>query len=121
MHPQGLCAAMDNSLDELLQLTHQLASRLETADYEEMVEFVDTREELVQNIRQQYEQHHFDKAYLESARASILSYDTLILRRMQQLKDEASGNLNRMTAAKQQKSSYEAKYAPESLFFDKKK
>ncbi|WP_028551013.1 hypothetical protein [Paenibacillus sp. UNC451MF] len=112
---------MDKSLDELLQMTQQLASKLETVGYEEIVEFVNIREELVLNIQKQYENHKLDKSYLDHALVSILSYDDQILYRMQQLKNEASDNLNKMTTAKQQKSSYEAKYAPESMFFDKKK
>ncbi|WP_282938804.1 flagellar protein FliT [Paenibacillus sp. RC67] len=112
---------MDKYINELEQLTKDLINQSDTVEYEQVVDFVESRGELVGQINRVLEEDPVERElYLERLR-NILSYDSKITELIGRLQNEASSQLNKMNAAKQQKNRYEASFSPESMFFDRKK
>lgn len=111
---------MDECIGELEALTQHMVLRINQATSEELTEFVEHRHGLIDNILHvvevtplTIEQQHRLKAVLEQ--------DSLILGRMNMLKDEAGLWLKNHGQAKIQRSAYEAGYTPDSLLMDKRK
>ncbi len=105
---------MDNVIQELQQLTQQVVDEIDSITFEELVEFVERREQMVSRIstliRDGHAQHKQDIL-------NLLQYDTLIMDKMRQLKDEANIALLKAERARVQKTGYEAAYTPDSIFF----
>ncbi|WP_248929447.1 hypothetical protein [Paenibacillus hamazuiensis] len=111
---------MDELVKELEELTLAFVAKLETAAEEEIVQFVEAREAIVSRMKQsEYSSEELEK--LGQRIQSVLSYDDSIKARMMTLKSEASAGLMKFDQARMQKNAYEANYAWESAFVDKRK
>lgn len=111
---------MDKWIVELEQLTNQMIARLEIADFEELESFVEKREEIIDNIKQELSE--LERQNYGRRVSNLLLTDQLILSRMNKLKDEARQHLLKVQRGRTQKSAYEAEYVTtDSMFFDYKK
>lgn len=104
-------------VEQLVDLTIQLVERIEHSSYEELSEFSEERERLVQQITLcQATLTPSDKQQI----VELQAHDEIILGRMSSLKTEAGQWLIKQEAIKGQKSAYGASYTPDSMFFDRK-
>ncbi|AHV99343.1 hypothetical protein [Paenibacillus sabinae] len=113
---------MDSLISRLEQLTEHILSRLPDAPYEELSEFVEKRQNLVDDIGKQIVENN--QSLTEPQKLvirSILEHDGAIVARMNAHRLEAQDGLQRRNLAKAQRSAYEAGYTPESILMDRKK
>ncbi|WP_274362529.1 flagellar protein FliT [Paenibacillus thermotolerans] len=110
---------MGNAVEQLEQLTQTIISRLHEIDFEEMAEFVERREQLMKEIQAEFTITE-TQVFRDRVR-KLLERDTEILKKMEQLKEEARQGMNQMHAAKIRRSAYDGNYLADSVFFDKKK
>ena len=105
-------------IQELVSLTEDIIQRLDHISYEELADFSDTREKLVEEMLvKQSDLTHSDKQTLRS----LSQYDNQILSKMKFFKDEASNWLLRQGERREQQSAYKINYTPDSMFLDFKK
>lgn len=111
---------MDKIIASLMNLTLDQVSRIQSATYEELENFVEQRESLIQELQLQTWSDQQINQYREQV-SQVLQYDPIIIGRMEMLKNEAIEGLEKASSARKQKSAYEVSYSAESMFFDKKK
>lgn len=111
---------MDKLINELNELTQRILARLSNANFEDIDDFVEERQVLVDKLEELVE---ISSVSLEQKREIqiILSYDAEILARMDALKQEAQNFLHKRGQAKIQRNAYEAAYTPDSILMDRKK
>lgn len=103
---------------ELEFMTKQLVQNIQEASYEELLAFAEHRESLAQQIIRYKDQLQLQDT---SRLLQLQNYDEVILSRMGQLKLEASNWLFKRGAIRDQRSAYDSRYTPDSMFFDHKK
>ncbi|WP_438447376.1 hypothetical protein [Gorillibacterium sp. sgz5001074] len=111
---------MDELLKDLEELTLEIAEKLQELEFEDLLEFVDQREELLTQLREADNGQQPLAGYQDRIRR-LLSHDDAILARMLELKNEASAGLAKIEQGKRQKNRYESAYAADSYFFDQRK
>ncbi|MBP1308049.1 putative hydantoinase/oxoprolinase family protein [Paenibacillus sp. 1182] len=95
----------------------EIVDKIDQVQFEELVDFTDKRERLVQNIMKLKDvltQEEKEKL------KELGKFDASILMKMNRLKIEASQWLLKQGTIQEQKSAYNASYTPDSLFFDRK-
>lgn len=102
-------------LDELQLITEEAVAQLNSLGEEELLQLSETRERLVNEF--QCHKPHLTPQNRQQIEY-ILSFDSLITKRMQFLKDEAGAWLQRRGSAKQQLNAYQQQYAANSWFID---
>ncbi|WP_019915068.1 flagellar protein FliT [Paenibacillus sp. HW567] len=111
---------MDELILNLDQLTLGMMRKLKEANYEELEAFVEERQKLVDAIAEKV-------AFSPSTPAQkreinrILENDNALLDRMNELRLEAQGWLQKRGQAKVQRNAYEAGYSPDSILMDRRK
>ncbi|MFC3747570.1 hypothetical protein [Paenibacillus sp. GCM10012306] len=111
---------MDKLIVDLNSLTQDIMNRLYDLAYEEIEEFVEERQKLVDSLVFEVERGKPTSAQkLEITR--ILEHDPEIMARMNALRLEAQDWLYKRNQAKAQRSAYEAAYTPDSFLMDRKK
>jgi hypothetical protein len=111
---------MDSLVFELEKLTHSMIERLNLLTSEELVQNIDARQAIIDQIvsfaatEPLNEQH---KATLQA----VIGHDELIRGRLEYFKREASDWLQQRDRAKMQRSAYEVSYSPDSILMDKRK
>ncbi|MFD2615563.1 hypothetical protein [Paenibacillus gansuensis] len=111
---------MPKSLSELEEHTQQWIGQIELLSVEEMVQYVDKREELIQQILNS-DQIEINAEHFRDRIVNLLLNDHVILNKMQQLKEESLHNFNMAAMARKQKNRYEENFISDSIFFDQKK
>ncbi|MFD0714968.1 hypothetical protein [Paenibacillus sp. GCM10027626] len=109
-------------MHELLQaVLHEteLLSRLEQTednDYERFERLVDLRQALVDQIAE------YGKLLPSQKQAvkAIMEYDSIIVRHMERMKEEAQEGLLRINNVKRQKAAYDNSSAYDAIMFDKR-
>ncbi|CAN7153508.1 flagellar protein FliT [Paenibacillus sp. LjRoot153] len=109
---------MDKLLQSLKRITQGIIVELDQKDYEQLGSFVEERQIIIDQL-QSMNQSFNDQQKLVIK--DILQHDDVIVRRMQQLKDEAKSGIDKIERARVHNNAYEQPYAQESYFFDKKK
>ncbi|MGV2884494.1 hypothetical protein [Paenibacillus taichungensis] len=105
-------------LDELRFITEDAVSRLQVMDEEELLQLANQRQDLVDSfITMKEKVTEADREQI----AYILSYDPVIVARMEYLKQEAGNWLQRQGSIKQQHNAYQQNYAVDSWFIDHRK
>ncbi|WP_084011502.1 hypothetical protein [Paenibacillus kribbensis] len=111
-----------NSIQALIQalkeMTIETTNRLSIIEEEELVAFVDRRQEIVQEMKK------FRNVITEEDKQEIgliLDMDAPILERMNKLKDEAGSWMERKGNIRVQQSAYQRAYSVDSLFIDHRK
>ncbi|MEF3305171.1 hypothetical protein [Paenibacillus sp. GYB003] len=113
---------MDELLQELRQLTFETAQQLEVLSAEDLLEFVERREAIIRRIR-------LIKPYLDNGGEyrqtveEVLRFDPFIKKKLEEYKTLAGRELQKISAAKQQRNRYEKDSTgySDGLFIDRKK
>jgi len=104
-------------LDDLQAITEEAIARLNVMHEEELLQLADRREELVKAL----EPHRSDITPENRAQIThILGFDSLIISRMNFLKNEAGQWMQKQGAIKSQQNAYHNAYAMNSVFIDHK-
>ncbi|MBP2109953.1 flagellar protein FliT [Paenibacillus silagei] len=111
---------MDELIRNLDRLTGEMMDRLQDATYEELEDFVEERQNLVDSITQEVEFCPATQAQKQGINL-ILSHDNELLDRMNALRQEAQDFLQKRGQAKIQRNAYETAYTPDSFLMDRKK
>ena len=111
---------MDEWFDRLEALTLGTAARLSVISEEELLELVEERDRILDQIRSA-ELSEADKSKYRNQVDRIVQADRLILARMEQLRGQHEASMNRIHTAKRQNSAYDSDYTPGSVLFDKRK
>lgn len=102
-------------LNELQLITEEAVANLNSLEELNLLQLSEVREKLVNEF--QCHKPHLTPHNRQQIEY-ILSFDSLIIKRMQFLKDEAGAWLQRRGSAKQQLNAYQQKYAVDSWFID---
>ncbi|USB32830.1 flagellar protein FliT [Paenibacillus sp. YPG26] len=111
---------MDKLIEELKSLTESIVARLQFTSYEELEDFVAERQRIIDELNRLKDStpfNSFEREQLEE----ILRADSVILMRMEVLKNEASDWLQQRGQAKVQRNAYETAYTPDSILMDRRK
>ncbi|GIP42146.1 hypothetical protein J45TS6_06050 [Paenibacillus sp. J45TS6] len=111
---------MKQLIDELELKTNELLDILDNADYEEIEEFVENRQVLVDSILAEVIQHKMDPEDEQRLKV-LLSHDQVIVGKIVSLKAEAQEWLQQRKRIKAQRSAYENPYSADSLLMDRRK
>ncbi|MGN7169668.1 hypothetical protein ACTHSJ_27750 [Paenibacillus cellulositrophicus] len=111
---------MDKFINSLKVLTESVLERLHCISPQELQDFVQERQQLIDELNRFKQHTPFSPSQVEQLQ-SILQADPLILNRMNQLKMEASDWLQNRGQAKMQRSAYESAYTPDSFLMDQRK
>lgn len=111
---------MDEPLNRLETLTLQTVARLQLMSEEELLEFVDARERLVEEIKALQPTKSERDSYAEQV-SRILQHDRAVTQRMEWFQQQNNAGMNKINVAKKQKSAYDADLVPDSVLFDKRK
>lgn len=107
----------NNEITELEYLTKNFIVRVHIATYEECVDFVNKRADLAYLIK--LDENELSQESKKRIQA-LSEYDSIIMSRFQELKDEAMDWLLKQGTIREQKSAYSQSYTPDSMFFDRK-
>ncbi|MBD7968935.1 hypothetical protein [Paenibacillus gallinarum] len=111
---------MDNLIEELELITLNFISHIKEIDYEKSMVFVERRYTIIDSILAQLE--HNKLTEINKKRLSLLlSYDEEILKKLENLKNEAWDWLQQRNKIKAQRSAYENPYSADSLLMDRRK
>jgi small-conductance mechanosensitive channel len=111
---------MDNLIAELERLSRQVMGRLDELDAEALLQFVEDREQLIQQLKALGIDAVQQEKYRERVR-KLLEADLVIRGKLFELKDEASQGLVKLSRAKKQINAYEKHYEIGSVYVDKRK
>lgn len=111
---------MDKQLEELRILTEALLLRLDQASAEELSEFVEKRQQVLDQILESAKQDLMNSLQKDKLLA-ITRYDAQIIQRMEYYRQEASDWLQQRKQAKAQRNAYEVSYSPNSILMDRRK
>lgn len=111
---------MDKYIIALEELTEAILNRLNQTSYEELESFVEERQILMDEITQRLKDQT-PTSDQKSRLSAILQTDTLLIGRMQTLKDEAAEWLRQRNHARAQRDVYEMTYTPDSYLMDRRK
>lgn len=118
---------------KLKQLTEEIITSIDEVTFEQLEHFVAQRDEIVtalqaiiesgQNSNGANSNHGNEDVTIEHRETirSILQHDAKIMKRMEELREEASKSLNKIKQGKTHRDTYDIVYSPESIYFDKKK
>lgn len=106
-------------VEQLIRATLALDAKVGQASMEELLEFVQLRELLVQEISRLELSAQEREQYGQQLKA-LASSDQRIVRKLEEFKQEAAIQLQQIAASRTRKTAYEAGYAADSLFFDRK-
>ncbi|WP_310830494.1 hypothetical protein [Paenibacillus pedocola] len=111
---------MDDGIVRLVEITQSITNRLDTCSFEELEEFVEQRQILIDALGDRFSNQPFSIEEQEQLKM-LLRLDPAILERMQHLKSEAAKWLQQRELAKVQRNAYEGGYTRDSILMDRKK
>lgn len=113
---------MDKLITELEELTRQGLLDLSSMDYEQVDEFMDQRNLIVDEMLKMVPSLR-EKIIYRGRIKAVLSHDQAFIARMTELKDEASLQLTKLDKGRTQRNAYDmdSAYDVGSVLFDKKK
>lgn len=112
-----IVAEVQQLLSALQAITEDAVANLITMDTEALEHLADQRQAIVDQL----ETHRNDIDQEDRKQiAYILSFDFLILERMNLLREEAGEWIQKQGAIKTQHSAYQSAYSVDSLFFDRR-
>jgi hypothetical protein len=111
---------MDNVIRRLYEMTETMAGELEDADYTKLEQFVAERELVLNELKAQYARQQ-PAPHQRKMIEQVLTWDRMIMGRMEQLKSEASKGLRRLNDNRKQHEAYAPVYSIDGVYFDKRK
>lgn len=106
---------LKESLNQLDQLTQDIISRLNFITEEEMLDFVDKREAIVEQL-QSYRDVVTDQDRVDIQK--IVDCDSLIMNKLNSFKDQAGNWLEKQGSIRNQHTAYHQSYVTDSFFID---
>jgi hypothetical protein len=112
---------MDNLLIQLESLSIDLMHNFQWVTYEEIVEYMEERSSIFEELEQLKVEPN-DKVKHKDLINRILSFDPIIVAKMEQLKAVAQKELNKVSSGRLQKNAYDGEHtSSDGIFFDRKK
>lgn len=111
---------MDDFIRELKEMTAQFASGIDEATDEQLLEFVNRRQRIVDRIAAA-DTPHAQRAQYKADIEAVLAFDEKIMAKLQEHRLEAMEGMAKMDSARKTRTAYQAEYAYDSVYFDKKK
>jgi len=111
---------MHDLIKQLLELTRQHDGNFDEMSYKEIQHFLKERDRLI-NVIQQTSFTEDEIAENRDTVMEILSYDKVIIDKLQQLKDAAGNEITKFSAAKHRKQAYDGYAAYSGAYYDKRK
>jgi hypothetical protein len=108
-------------LDRLERLTKTMVEELENTGYERLLSFLDERNILIEQLLSFAKEDFTVDSRIQAQYDRIVSYNPMILARINELKAEAETGLSKASIGRKQKLAYDVDFATDSLFYDKKK
>ncbi|MMZ54369.1 hypothetical protein D1872_161910 [compost metagenome] len=109
--------AVQEYVTQLERATIELIERIHQVSYTELSQYADQREIIsLKIISNQQSLTEADKKRIQQ----LTRFDKVILSKMESYKTEASGWFAKKGTIQGQQAAYNAKYTPDSLFFDKR-
>ncbi|MCP3807913.1 hypothetical protein NLX78_11790 [Paenibacillus sp. Lou8.1] len=109
--------AVQEYVTQLESVTIELIERIHQVSYTELSQYSDQREKISRKIiSNQQSLTEADKKRIQQ----LTRFDEVILSKMESFKTEASEWLAKKGTIQGQQAAYNAKYTPDSLFFDKR-
>ncbi|WP_342427306.1 hypothetical protein [Paenibacillus sp. FSL L8-0158] len=110
-------SAVQEYVTQLERATIELIERIHRVSYMELSQYADQREKIsLKIISNQQQLTETDKKRIQQ----LTVFDEAILSKMESFKVEASEWLAKKGTIQDQQAAYNAKYTPDSLFFDKR-
>ena len=110
---------MDSIITRLEELTESVAAQLQFISSDDLLAFVEERQQMIDEINLLKQQNPFTPLQKERLQ-KIVEFDTVLLSKMTSLKSEAADWLQYRGQAKVQRNAYEAAYTPDSFLMDKR-
>lgn len=111
---------MDELIAQLKQITEEVTAKIDEVTFEELEQFVAERDKMITSLQAMSLQAEATAEHRQTVQ-SILQQDTIIMARIQALKDEASQSIHKIAQGKSQRDVYESPYSMDAIYFDKKK
>ncbi|WP_141506454.1 hypothetical protein [Paenibacillus luteus] len=112
---------METLLNKLNQLSYNLIERLGNCEMEELVLYMEERDELFAKLQQTTPDRTQVSAFRPLVEL-ILKQDVVIMGRMMELRNNANQEIEKINIGKRSKSMYDTgSYGDESMFFDTKR
>ncbi len=111
---------MHSLVHSLQAITENMVAQLDYVTEEQIIFFIDQREQLVQQL-QQIEITEADREKYGSIVQGVLKHDTVITNKLEELRSGASDDIQKVNVARVQNTAYSAPYIQDSYYFDKKK
>ncbi|UPK43466.1 hypothetical protein [Paenibacillus pabuli] len=112
--------SLDEQISELELMTLNVVRQIPQISYQELEEFVDGRQGLVDGIGDLLSNNSLSDSQKKRI-DHILQYDSLILNQMSLLKNQSEEWLMQRGQAKAQRHAYELSYTQDSILMDQKK
>ncbi|MDF2958961.1 MAG: hypothetical protein K0S39_696 [Paenibacillus sp.] len=100
-------------------LTNSMVQGLESASYNDLVQFVDERDRLINELQE--EPVSFNPDEYRARVLYILEQDKLLGAKMLTFKQEAQKSIEKFQRAEKYKQAYDKEYTMDSIFFNKTK
>lgn len=122
---EDLSSSLFQLIDHLKQLTSNIVSRLDEATYEDMMAFIDARDNIITQIQKLEQTEHITLSPVLLSKYkneinSILMHDTEIKTKLSAIQNETMEKITKSSAARKQRSAYDAAYSLDGVYFDKK-
>jgi uncharacterized protein YjfI (DUF2170 family) len=111
---------MHSLVHSLQVITESMVAQLDDVTEEQIIFFIDQREQLVQQL-QQIDITEADKQEYGSIIQGVLQHDNVITSKLEELRSGASDDIQKVSVARVQNTAYSAPYVQDSYYFDKKK
>ncbi len=111
---------MHNLVHSLQAITEHMVSQLDYVTEEQIIFFIDQREEIVLQL-QQIEITDADRQEYGSIVQGVLQHDNVITTRLEELRSGVSEDIQKVSVARVQNTAYSTPYIQDSYYFDKKK
>jgi hypothetical protein len=108
---------MSEKLIELYEVTMNLVMRIDEADSTELTSLVELRSEVLDVFMDKKKLSETEKQML----LKVNEFDSIIVTRMNQIKDDATEGINKINRMRLHKKKYDQTEEPTSFFFDKRK
>lgn len=112
---------IDSLLKQIEELTANTVRNVESLTEEQLEGFVQERQQLIERLKDVQQSSPGVTEAQQRFFKRIVEQDRIIAARMMELKSEATRQLINLKKVSRQKSAYDQRYTPDSLFYDRRK
>jgi hypothetical protein len=111
---------MHSLVQSLQAITENMVAQLDYVTEEQIIFFIDQREQLVQQL-QQIDITESERQQYGSIVQGVLQHDNIITSKLEELRAGVSDNIQKVNVARVQNTAYSSASLPDSYYFDKRK